>query len=255
MDRGNLKIFLACALGAGVGTSVALSVSVYFWWIGMIVGGFVGYLSYEFKAVVRAGRQAWQSVVRWRQSMELKAAIKFFFWFYLLASSASISLILPLFLLLELEMKLSSFILLVALVIAGGSIFATSLIILDMILDSTTEEILKEKERTRLWLRKFVNPVSVYFYWLPRGVYFGGKRLIQKSPIAIITFFRFIKTVFVLIHSEIRLLCGVDAAIGTVIGYFSDHVLIGAIAGGIIGVLNFELISKRLFHIVPARRT
>jgi len=251
MDRGNLKIFLACALGAGVGTLIALSVSVYFWWIGVVIGGFVGHLSYKFKAVVRAGRQAWQSVVRWRQSMELKAAIKFFFWFYLLASSAIISLILPLFLLLELEIKLSSFILLVALMIAGGGIFATYL----MILDSTTEEILKEKERTRLWLRKFVNPVSVYFYWLPRGVYFGGKRLIQKSPIAIITFFRFIKTVFVLIHSEIRLLCGVDAAIGTVIGYFSDHVLIGAIAGGIIGVLNFELISKRLFHIVPARRT
>jgi hypothetical protein len=53
MDR-TLKIFVSCAFGAGIGTLVALEMHTYLWWIGLLVGGFTGYLSYEFKAVVYA---------------------------------------------------------------------------------------------------------------------------------------------------------------------------------------------------------
>ena len=63
----------------------------------------------------------------------------------------------------------------------------------------------------------------------------------------------FVKTVFILIHSEERLLCMIDAVIGAGIGYSFESALIGALVGGIIGVLNFEILSKRILHLVPAK--
>ena len=62
MDNRTLKIFIACALGAGIGSLIALEMHKYFWWIGLLVGGFVGYLSYESKKVVEASKKAMQSV-------------------------------------------------------------------------------------------------------------------------------------------------------------------------------------------------
>ncbi len=42
-------------------------------------------------------------------------------------------------------------------------------------------------------------------------------------------------------------------AIGASIGYFSGNALIGALAGGVFGVLNYEILSKRILHLVPVR--
>ncbi|OGZ36037.1 MAG: hypothetical protein A2V60_01840 [Candidatus Portnoybacteria bacterium RIFCSPHIGHO2_01_FULL_39_19] len=66
---------------------------------------------------------------------------------------------------------------------------------------------------------------------------------------------KFIKTIFITIHSEIRLLCGVDAAIGTAIGYFAGNAIIGAIAGGLFGLLNYEVVSRRILRLVPVKAT
>ena len=47
------KTFLACALGALVGSLVALQFRPHFWWIGafIVVGGLVGYLAYDIPKV------------------------------------------------------------------------------------------------------------------------------------------------------------------------------------------------------------
>jgi len=61
--------------------------------------------------------------------------------------------------------------------------------------------------------------------------------------------------VFIIIHSEIRLLCGVDAVIGAAAGYFTGSAIIGALAGGLIGVINYEIVSRRVLHLVPTKST
>ena len=61
----------------------------------------------------------------------------------------------------------------------------------------------------------------------------------------------FSKQVLVLIHSDVRLLCGTDAAIGAGIGYLAHNPLIGALAGGILGLANYELVSIRWLKLVP----
>ena len=104
---------------------------------------------------------------------------------------------------------------------------------------------------------KKLNPFNIYCCCLPKGFWW----CLKKTPTAAIWIWhcriataKFVKTVFVLIHSDIRLLCGTDAAIGALIGYFTGNVIIGMLAGGIIGVVNYELISKRLLrlHLKPA---
>jgi len=65
MER-TLKIFISCALGAGIGTLVALELNHYFWWLGLLAGGLVGYLSYEFKMIVSATRQSWHNVIAYK---------------------------------------------------------------------------------------------------------------------------------------------------------------------------------------------
>lgn len=41
------KIFTACAIGSFIGALVALELQPLWWWLGLVIGGLVGYLSYE----------------------------------------------------------------------------------------------------------------------------------------------------------------------------------------------------------------
>jgi hypothetical protein len=93
-----------------------------------------------------------------------------------------------------------------------------------------------------------LNPMLLA-YFLPKGVL----SLVPRIPRIAVGIYHFAKEIFVEIHSDIRLLCGVDAAIGAGIGYFTDNTLIGALAGGLFGVLNYYLISIKLLKLVPPK--
>lgn len=69
---------------------------------------------------------------------------------------------------------------------------------------------------------------------------------------------------FKLIHSYKRVLCGVDAGLGTTVAYFLSlnfaplttvHLVFLIICGGILGagfgIINYEIISKRLLQLHP----
>ena len=98
-----------------------------------------------------------------------------------------------------------------------------------------------------------LHPFAVYGYYIPRAIFFTlwytGWGIVHGSIWAV----RFSRIFFLLVHSDIRLLCGVDAALGCAVGYFFGNALFGGVAGGVIGLLNFEIVSKRILHIDPAR--
>src|SRR6185312_11953359 len=60
MNTIQLRIGLTCLFGAAIGTLLAFQFNQYFWWAGVLIGGAVGYLSYEFGRVVNACRTVWQ---------------------------------------------------------------------------------------------------------------------------------------------------------------------------------------------------
>ena len=51
-ENKTARIFLACACGAGTGSLAALQLG-YFWGLGALLGGLVGYLIYDLEQVAR----------------------------------------------------------------------------------------------------------------------------------------------------------------------------------------------------------
>lgn len=56
---------------------------------------------------------------------------------------------------------------------------------------------------------------------------------------------RFTWQLFIRIHSQERLICGVDALLGAAVGYLAGSALVGALVGGVLGVINYELVTRR----------
>lgn len=237
-----LKIFFACALGAFIGALVALQLAPPLWWLGALAGFAAGYLSYEPRKVYRALRIAWKEVFGWKPNVPLWKL-----WGAIFASMASTA-----------SMWLAILFLAGASSVSNGNasarglfefygfagffvcVFFPTLIAIMIGADALPTQYSNLQKRAMEFFFEF-HPVSV--------AYRGIKKLFKaalKIP-------RFLRKVFILIHSEIRLLCGVDAAIGAGIGYFAGNALIGALAGGILGILNYYLVSVKLLKLVPGR--
>lgn len=264
MER-TLKIFISCALGAGIGAILALQIDGMFWWIGVIIGGLVGYLSYEFKAVIAASRQAWQEVFGWRLKKGWWKVLGLGFFTSLSAAITVAILLIPLFLWGQYDLKQLPFLLAFASILSGtigifaGFVwFVVSIGCLCIALNRKELFYNHDYEDDMKFVKdvlKSLNPATFYFYLIPRGMGWLAKSTVCKTPYAVVASLKFIKTIFILIHSEIRLLCGVDAAIGATIGYFAGSVFLGTLIGGVVGVLNYEIISRRTLHLIPLKST
>lgn len=247
----SLKVFLACFLGAFIGTLVAFQINGVFWWLGLLAGGLIGYLSYEFKDVILAVRRTWNLL------FGLKLYPRNFVTAFLYTISLYLWLALGGMLVTGLVdgpkvFRISDIVFIS--IIGAAMAFLTGLISIFNEFDTEQMEVLG-----LIW--RF-NPVFVLFYYLPKGIILFVLQLpkvFRKAFVLLAQFlkllFKFIKTIFILIHSEIRLLCAIDAAIGTAIGYFAGSAIIGGIFGGLFGVLNYEVLSKRILHLAPQKKT
>lgn len=244
MSRESWKVFVACALGAGTGSLVALEVSHWFWWIGLIAGGLIGYLAYEFREVLLAISATWKAIVHPSPQLRL------FEWKVILWLSLSFSAILPIFLILWSIVDIEN---------TGLATFISMTLTLGFILgfapipDITMWYINgKTVEDQIIQLRKvnyMVFPPRVIFWHLPRGIVW-----LVRATSKILA--RFCWQVFIRIHSEMRLLCMADAALGAAVGYWAGSAVIGAISGGVFGLVNYAVVTKRILEprgLLPAR--
>jgi len=255
MNR-TLKVFIACFLGGGIGALVALQLTFYFWWIGMLVGGLVGYLSYEFNAVLQAIPKAWRKATTWRPDWDYwkaywKAVSVGWGYALLVCLTPASALWGATYLLWKLGAAIDG---IGALTIFGALFLAVAVLAppAEIACCPTSEWPGRWKNLRKLAI--MLNPVSVFFWWLPLGIWKlvllvpAGIRKIGRGISSLLRFFWYL---FRFIHSEFRLLCALDAALGAGIGFFTGSPLIGALAGGVIGILNFEILSKRVLHFVP----
>ena len=257
MENRTLKIFMSCALGAGIGALIALQLNHYFWWIGILIGGFIGYISYEFNRVIAAIPLAWRYATknisiwkpyRYRPNIQAwKDNILAITYSLLLLISWGTVLVISvvnndgvLFKLIGTIGVIACFISFLNLVLVFGDVLFNA----------------KAEENRCLHKEVFIhwNSFSVLCFYFPKWMWFIGKTLIASIPHFLFTTGCFSKHLFLLIHSDIRLLCGIDAAIGACVGYFAGSAIVGAVAGGVFGVINYELISKRALGIIPTRR-
>jgi hypothetical protein len=270
MNRDALKVFIACAIGAAVGTVVALDVNRYFCWLGFLVGGSIGYLSYEWRGVIRAIPAAYRAAGR--INLPSKYLLRCRFRFFLWASAATVSFGVWTCAVYLLEESLAQM---------GGLLYALleiGLVILMLPCFLITAVLAMATVITTLTgtsgsemngfagnfskLTFIISPPTVIFWHLPQGVWFVAR----KTPYAIVAFIRFALRLiictprgivaatsfckrfgwqmFIRIHSERRLICGVDALLGSAVGYFAGSAAIGALAGGILGVINYAVVTE-----------
>lgn len=274
------KVFVACAVGAGIGSFVALEISAMFCWIGFLVGGLVGYLSYEWRKVLRAIPRAWYTAQQTAKKLHFPPYyIRTVKWFALcLATMLSwfivVALLTGAIAYFEENAELLSFSVLLMccapaslLVVTGMFAFAS----LGKFCKSPEEENAEEYEdiiATNKVVMRYFSPPVVLFWYMPRGLVFCFRR----SP-AFMKWFvagcilvarewgafwaRFFWNLFLLVHSEMRILCGIDAVLGAGIGYFAGSAVIGALVGGLVGVFNYlvvtELCLKRIWCVIPIK--
>ncbi|MFA5188110.1 MAG: hypothetical protein WC460_01965 [Patescibacteria group bacterium] len=243
MNR-TLKVVFACAFGAGIGAMIALQIGGYLWWIGTIVGAMVGYISFEFKAVISAPGLAWRKTIAYKiDRQKISKYLKKAFWIALLlgdvaAYGFAVAFAVPLL------KTCAHFPLVATYPHATCLILPIPSIIWSVILGSHLAQ--GNEELGLKYTFIFFNPLYIIIFSLPAFLWFTA--LCMYGII-----FPFCKTLFLQIHSDERLLCFFDAGIGAGIGYFAGHALIGAIAGGILGVLNYEVVSKILLKLVPVK--
>lgn len=236
------KVFLACSLGAFIGSIVAFQLGQLTWWLGSLVGGLIGYIAYEFENIPHSVSSAWKyakipahAICSKLSRKNLKDGFSMGSWmaFWMLfvatmapsgpsTSSSNVSL---------------AIFCLVICYFFGLFLSLTSF-----------EEIDGSKMTAMLW--KYASLPAIVFYWIPVGIYRFVKTVVLGTPRVVVVACRFFKHLFVLIHSDVRLLCGVDAAIGAAVGYFFHNPVLGALAGGLLGILNYEVVSKRLLKVV-----
>ncbi len=109
------------------------------------------------------------------------------------------------------------------------------------------ESHLYQQGRWKILLK--INPIAVYCYWPIWGIVWFASRLILLT----IFISRFTRNLFILIHSDWRLLCGIDSLVGATAGFLLGNVFWGMLIGGLTGLLNYEILSVRILKLVPER--
>lgn len=267
--KNSLKIFVACAAGALIGALTALQLKGWWWLLGMPIGALGGYLFYEGKKVIEAIPKAFKASFAMRRNVP-KVAKKIvqevgFRPFLLLALAVwlivslhikdSVTMITAnvvflwlflLFLAVSFLTMLFSFFSFIFVCVSGDekmvNFFGEPLSGFEKFSRSQFLVFLKD---ICLGVVKSLWGIIKIPWYLVRGLWWLAKVLFLHLPKAT---GKFVWTVFKLIHSDIRVLCTVDAALGAAVGYFAGSAIIGAAAGGLLGVVSYALVAALLRH-------
>lgn len=241
------KVFFACAIGAFIGAVVALQINHHFWWVGLMVGFASGYLAYQSEQVVGAIPLAWRQTTSWRPDKV--------WWRSRYRNSMDVTGT-------RLTVMGVPFLMITALVtlfsrgqpysVKAGVLFSLATVFVCVALSFF---LLGDTELQRASL----SPLRTYFLVLPKFLLWTIPKHTPKVAPTVFrwighvvkTTMKFFGKLIYLVHSEIRLLCGMDAAIGAAVGYCLHNAILGALIGGLWGVLNFEVLSIRILKLVP----
>lgn len=238
------RVFVACAIGGGFGAFLAHQLFYPSGWsilIGFLAGGLVSYLTYDFKQFVTAIPQAWVKTVggirehgTWGVLFML-AVVSFLSFIPLIVSGLRV---------MNLSAKDADS-------LAGFLIIMWAVGLLTVLLRHVADGTdMKDHREACIFIIKWFNPITVLLVGVPYFIFVTVKYAVLFLP-------RFFWNLFVIIHSELRLLClfdgGLGAVAGTLIAGTLAGTIFGALVGGVFGVLNYEIVSKRILKLVLAR--
>lgn len=263
MNSKARRIFVVCAIGTMVGLFVAVNLPSLIWWLGALVGGLISGFLYALPDIVRytprAARSTWRtltylpeavsllhgrvrdlpSVTKWQIASVVIFGVYMVFWVWasleLLVGKPSISL-------------LGALHLLILEVVMLGSVFSPEV---------------EDREKIR-WARKVVILATppgplILVIWILIAVVKAVPEIVMVISECARFLGGFAKTLFLFIHSRELVLCFVDGCFGVAISYFifvvignmqlGPTLLAGGLTGGLVGVVNYEVVSRRLLRL------
>lgn len=267
------KIMLACFIGGCICTLIALLVAPAFWWLGILAGFIIGYFAYDLKEIYYAIPKAWRATKKSIGSLGKYVKSNPV---YLLAIVCGFIFGLLTFIFLDattdVKVPIGSNVFLSFLTSLLASIFSCLSITGFASLGANSDEIEINTPETLnnysygiiiSWVGRglliLVKLLAIFLFWkmwkwIAIGIAYAIWYSIKFSGI-------FLYKLFYLIHSYKRLLCAVDGSLGGVLTYWlmrAKHltvqefilvVVCGGIMGAGIGLLNWELVSKRLLKV------
>jgi hypothetical protein len=271
-DMETKKIALACFIGGVICGAVALAVAPAIWWLGVLAGFAGGYISYEFRSVLAAIPLAWQSTRlaiprKWQQAKQ-----DFWQWLteprpfmyggaILTAIFFAIQFLVGNFRFLPhdhqipiTKAEVGAVIFLWGFFFWFCTLFGALITGATCLVGSQGEDVEEMKyEEAFSAFRKGVRQLLRFLGWT-MWKYVGLAIAYAGYRIGL-----FLWHVIKLIHSEKRVLCGIDGALGGTLSYFLFRssgmpiitIIFGGLIGAALGVLNWELVSKRILHVAP----
>lgn len=286
------KVAIAVAYGGAIGLATAIWLTPTIWFLGLFAGFTAGYLAYEFREVISAIPIAFMVSVA--SPAARKAAQKFAKWSgtaarWLVKPRPLVHTTMVVTLLLLLSLILASpspekedlfkgdagtltvvWLLMLIIAIFLFSLAAILLIGIFWLGSRDQKDSVSAEEELSysvfFWSSaRGIGVVILFFVWT-LWKYLAivlGHLLWYGTPI----FVKFTWQMYKLIHSHKRVLCGTDAAITVAVCYLAfaasattfpqqiTLVIFGALFGAGLGVIDHEIISKRLLKVAPVNVT
>jgi|GEM_PF-995767 len=279
--RESVRIFFACALGALLGALIGLelkSISDWLWLPSALLGGVIGWVLYDIRALGAVIARAWREVINWQPDrlywrlfgQKLLTSVivlgygsaLMLIWYagFILADAGWYTF--PTLRTTVYEFYWT-FVCPTIFLLTG---LATMILFVNMLLYIADAQAEADWHKEYGSLMKIIrtavllaNPIVLPFtaiygcYNLTSYGYRGVRWILPRIPLAGRLTGQFCKRTFVLAHNDLRLLCFVDATIGAIAGYFLGSALLGALIGGVSGLLNYWVVSVKILHLAPAR--
>lgn len=245
-----------------VGAFIGRQVSPMSWIglvVGLLVGGIVGYLSFEWKRVAATYKGAWnQASTRARAFhvpdeilTDVKALVRLFPTSLVYGTTLVTPAVLVAYsgiIRRGLDNGYRLELLMFGIFLVGASVARLASEVSDMSRNGKSE-----KEIRAMFLR--CNPFRIYLRVAPVVIWMLLQLVFQWAWRQIRITPHFLKLMVIATYSDVRLLCGICGAIGAAVGYLSHSAIISALVGGCLGALNFEVLSIRVFKLVPQSKS
>jgi len=269
MNPTRIKILISCFLGSFLGALSELQLHHHLSWLGILIGAVAGYVSYDFKEIPRMFHRVWQQMPERKRMAALLRRMtgdaKY------ISSGIAIVLGIIVFFGGGLVLMVFSFVNTIFIMAhyAGAPIIDTFqpptglwfyiggtvwvLIGTPFVFDWMDGETYRWEATIAVGcFAPAITPVVIPLV-LAIIALILCLLILAVICICLVLFAIAAYKTFRLVHSDMRLLCLVDSAIGGTAGYYLGNPIIGGIIGALCGLLNYELVSVRWLRLVPVK--
>lgn len=257
MDQRTVRAFCAVAAGVGMGLAIGREVIAWHWlmaWIAPVLGGVVAYVAVDIRSAAAAVLLAVRRTLReMRASLPTRERVALTWWPVLacmsVGSSIASAILVGGALLSDRPVLVSAFPMALLLGTIFGPLMGTMFIAGNDARHPDPPNVRLERYRAVTW---YASPIMCAYYTL-----YAAAFVCRWTGVVLWWCARFFARVawhwFRIVHSDLRTLCFVSAALFTAAGMvIGGSVFWWMAAGGVFGILEYRVVSVLVLRLAPA---